>query len=115
MSVKLSKSSSSSIGDGDSASGRPCRLQFNTSQLPFPQAAARAKPYFDSWHVYFLPTLMAWAGSQDDPFGANSHLDDTVAAIWTCAYPDLKELNDETMPIVHSMVCDFLRTCIAHW
>jgi hypothetical protein len=57
---------------------------------------------------------MAWAGSQEDPFGLNSQMDNEIATIWSHVYSDL-ELNGNTMPIIHSMVCDFLRTDMAHW
>src|SRR6267142_77325 len=112
MGVKLHNSSSSSLGDGDSTSGRPChRVRYNTSHLPFPNSS-----YYNKWRCHFVPTLLAWTGSQEDPFGANSQMarDSEITTIWTWVFPDLEELDGKTIPIVHSVVCAFSRTCMAH-
>src|SRR6267142_3776423 len=101
MGVKLRNSSSSSLGDGDSTSGRPrCRVRYNTSHLPFPNSS-----YYDKWHCHFIPTLLAWAGSQEDLFSTNSQMaqDSKITTIWMQVFPDLKELDGKTIPIVHSV------------
>jgi hypothetical protein len=83
-------------------------MRYSTSHLPFP-----AKAYYEGWRSHFVPTLLAWAGSQEDPFGTNGQMDDEIVAIWTSVFPDLEAVNDETMPIIHSVVSDFSRICMA--
>ena len=50
--------------------------KYMVSDLPFPGG----KTHY--WHKYFVPCLVAWAGSQDDPFGTNNGVRTEAVCIW---------------------------------
>jgi len=70
------------------------------ADLPFPCGGNHCQV----WAKTFRPALLSWAGSQDDPFGANGIMHDEISCLWGCLYPDI-ELDSEKMPIVVGVVC----------
>ena len=59
-----------------------------------------------SWGKLFVPQLCAWAGSIDDPFGANSKLNDEIDVLWERVYPDIV-LENADKPVVLKHVRTF--------
>jgi hypothetical protein len=59
--------------------------------------------YLHQWRTSFIPSLLSWAGAQDDPFGTNCrlamNLSDEVVNIWERVYPGSK-LDDDGKLIV---------------
>ncbi|KAF8494348.1 hypothetical protein F5888DRAFT_1908221 [Russula emetica] len=52
-----------------------------------------------TWRRVFIPNLLAWAGSQDDPFGANAGVHSEVTGIWKHVFPSIP-LKDADMDIL---------------
>ena len=52
--------------------------------LPYGRGGAKL------WRDKYTPMLLAWAGSQEDPFAANSHPDihNVITRVWEHVYPD---------------------------
>ncbi|KAH9022142.1 hypothetical protein EDB84DRAFT_1441288 [Lactarius hengduanensis] len=63
--------------------------------LPLPQTGR----YHQNWRKKFVPLLISWAGSQEDPFGTNGQIDGAIESIWERVYPDLA-VDDEEMDII---------------
>jgi hypothetical protein len=82
--------------------GRGTRKKFAISDLPFTHWNVDSR----KWRLIFVPSLLAWAGTQSDPFGTNSQMTDEVTALWERVYPAIA-LNDERMSVVTSVVCTF--------
>ena len=78
------------------------KRKFGISDLPFTQWDIDSR----KWHVSFVPSLLAWAGTQSDPFGTNSQMADEVSALWEHVYPAIV-LNDLWTSIILSVVCTF--------
>src|SRR6266404_317539 len=69
------------------------------NSLPLPYTGA----YLNKWHRVFMPSLVKWAGSIDDPFGANGKMNDIIVDLWENIYPDIP-LNDEKLKVVIGVV-----------
>jgi hypothetical protein len=83
-----------------------CRKQrYTVADLPFP----RGGKYTQIWRKTFVPNLLAWAGSRDDPFGANGRLHTEVANIWERVFPSIG-LKDTDMDILIYVVCSYPST-----
>ena len=67
--------------------------RYTVSDLPLPRGGGHVQ----IWRRAFLPSLLTWAGAQEDPFGVNGELYDVVTDIWLHTFPGitLKE-NDVT-------------------
>lgn len=80
----------------------PCRRKqrYTVADLPFP----RGGRYTQIWRKVFVPNLLAWAGSQDDPFGANGQVHTEVTNIWKRVFPNI-QLKDTDMNILVYVVC----------
>jgi hypothetical protein len=53
------------------------------SDLPFPGGRTQY------WRKNFVPPLIAWAGSQQDPFGTNGKVASEAALIWNRVLPHI--------------------------
>lgn len=69
------------------------------SDLPFP---GNKSLY---WRKYFVPSLVAWAGSQLDPFGTNSRVGTEAALIWGQVFPG-KTLTSKDQDTLSGVVCN---------
>lgn len=78
---------------------RSRRPRYTVADLPFPRGGKDAQ----TWRRLFVPSLLAWAGSQDDPFGTNSQMDTEIDTIWQHIYPAIA-LNDATHEILQNVV-----------
>jgi hypothetical protein len=71
-------SSSSSNNNNNNSNGRgACKREFGISDLPFVHWDVDSR----KWRVSFIPLLLAWAGTQRDPFGTNSQMADEVTTL----------------------------------
>jgi hypothetical protein len=57
------------------------------------------------WRYEYTPIILAWAGSQEDPFAVNNHMDlyDVMTKAWEHAYPAFT-LSDAIMEILEKLV-----------
>ena len=80
--------------------GRGARKRkFGIPDLPFAHWDIDSR----KWCISFVPLLLAWAGTQRDPFGTNSQMADEVAALWEHVYPAIV-LNDTRLSVIISVV-----------
>jgi hypothetical protein len=68
---------------------RTRKKKYAVSDLPFGHWDADSR----KWRTCFIPSLLAWAGAQADPFGTNSQMVDEITALWPRIYPTIV-LND---------------------
>ena len=69
------------------------KARYTVSDLPLPRGGGHVQ----IWKRAFLPSLLTWAGAQEDPFGVNGELYDVVTDIWLHTFPGLTlEENDIT-------------------
>jgi hypothetical protein len=103
MGLKLSKAlpvaASTSAGNGDVHSRRARKRRFTTADLPLPRGGQQLQ----MWRKHFIPSLISWAGSCEDPFGTNGHMDVAAPKIWKRIYPDAP-LGDQDKDILLSVV-----------
>ena len=59
------------------------RQKFMVSDLPFPGGRTAY------WRKYFVPPLIAWAGSQVDPFGTNNNIGSEATRLWKTVLPTI--------------------------
>ena|SRR6267154_6215122 len=78
------------------------KQRYTVADLPFP----RGGRYTQIWHKVFVPNLLAWAGSQDDPFGSNGQVHTEVTNIWKHVFPSIP-LKDTDMDILIYVVCSY--------
>jgi len=75
------------------------KQKFTKANLPFPGGGN----HLHLWGKLFRPSLLSWAGSQEDPFGTNGMMHTVIVQIWGCVYPDII-LDDQKMAIVVNVV-----------
>jgi hypothetical protein len=103
MGVNLHAGSTSTTGNNNNngpkhgTSSR--KKKYAVSDLPFAHWDVDSR----KWRTSFIPSLLAWAGTQGDPFGTNSQMTDEVTALWQRLYPAIV-LNDARTSIVLSVV-----------
>jgi len=78
------------------------KQRYTVADLPFP----RGGRYTQIWRKVFVPNLLAWAGSQDDPFGANGQVHTEVTNIWKRVFPSIL-LKDTDLDILIYVVCRY--------
>jgi hypothetical protein len=61
------------------------KKRYKQADLPFPSDGVS----MTLWRKRFVPSLLSWAGSQDDPFGANDIMSEEVGKIWKQLFPDV--------------------------
>ena len=95
--------SSGGSGSSNNNSGRGARKKkFGISDLPFTHWDKDSR----KWRVSFVPLLLAWAGTQPDPFGTNSQMADEITTLWQHVYPAIV-LNDTRLSVILSVVRTF--------
>jgi hypothetical protein len=65
--------------------------------LPFGQGGGRR------WCQEYIPNLIAWAGSQDDPFAVNHSVHEEMIKIWERVFPAC-QLRDANLDNLGKMV-----------
>jgi hypothetical protein len=102
-------SSHGRTGPGDNNNngrhGATRKRKFGISDLPFAHWDLDSR----KWRLSFVPSLLAWAGTQRDPFGTNSQMSDEVTALWERVYPAII-LNDTRLSVIFSVVRTFPQT-----
>jgi hypothetical protein len=78
---------------------RTSRKKYAVSDLPFTHRDIDTR----KWRTQFVPSLLAWAGTQGDPFGTNCQMSDEVTTLWQRIYPTII-LNDTRKSIVLGVV-----------
>jgi hypothetical protein len=81
------------------------KQRYTVSDLPFP----RGGRYTQTWRKVFVPNLLAWAGSQDDPFGTNGQVHLEATKIWNRVFTDVP-LKDADKDILIYVVCSYPST-----
>lgn len=76
------------------------KKKYAVSDLPFSKWSIDSR----KWRTHFVPLLIAWAGTQEDPFGTNSQMANKVTALWQRIYPAIV-LNDARTVIILAVVC----------
>lgn len=71
--------------------------RYNVADLLFPAGGK----HLQIWRKSFVPSLLAWAGSQGDPFGANGKMNTEIKVIWQRIYPALLLSNDSYEVLQH--------------
>ena len=99
MLTRVAKTPSAGAADIPSARIRG-RQRFMVSDLPFPGGKTQY------WRKYFIPPLIAWAGSQSDPFGTNIGVGSEAAIVWKQVFPALT-LDQQDREILTGVVCFF--------
>lgn len=106
MAVNLCQASTlttrSNVHDA-SHGARTGKKRHGISDLPFAHWNVDSR----KWRIQFVPSLLAWAGAQGDPFGTNSQMVDEVAVIWQRIYPAIV-LDDTKKYIVLRIVRTFV-------
>jgi hypothetical protein len=74
--------------------------RYNVADLLFPAGGK----HLQIWRKSFVPSLLAWAGSQGDPFGANGKMNTEIKVIWQRIYPALL-LSNDSYEVLQHMVC----------
>ncbi|KAI9434180.1 hypothetical protein H4582DRAFT_809927 [Lactarius indigo] len=95
MGVSVKAVAMMSTGSRDPKQKSVRRLRPTLMDLPLP----RTGRYLQNWRKKFIPLLVSWAGSQEDPFSTNGRIDGAIESVWRCVYPDLA-VDDEEMDIV---------------
>ncbi|KAH8979761.1 hypothetical protein EDB92DRAFT_2118630 [Lactarius akahatsu] len=95
MGVTVRKVAMMSTGSRDPKQKSARRLRPTLADLPLP----RTGRYLQNWRKKFVPLLISWAGSQEDPFGTNGRIDGAIKSVWGRVYPDLV-VDDEEMDII---------------
>ncbi|KAF8870452.1 hypothetical protein BD779DRAFT_1478893 [Infundibulicybe gibba] len=89
--------------------GRTKKVKYMVSSLPFP-GGAEGSAYFKKYRKIFKPTLIAWASTLDDPFGANSLIEPTIRELWALIFPKINYLdpNDKKWRPIDSIASEAL-------
>lgn len=87
MNLVMAPALSTQMGNSNATDrrGRTRKLNARTKNLPLPPDPE----YFAKWGKVFVPQLYAWAGSTNDPFGANGKMASEVEVIWKRVFPDV--------------------------
>lgn len=100
MGVNLHPALTAKTGTNDNKVLKGARKRkYGVSDLPFTHWDIDSR----KWRNYVVPLLLAWAGTQGDPFGTNSQMVDEVVALWERAYPAIM-LNDARKSILLGVV-----------
>ncbi|KAI0290098.1 hypothetical protein B0F90DRAFT_1825526 [Multifurca ochricompacta] len=103
MGITLNNAAVGTEHDWQDANSRRSRRRYSVADLPFPHGST----YMHTWRNIFIPSLLTWAGSIQDPFGANTHVEGTVREIWCLVYPDIL-LGPKEMQITLGVVDNIL-------
>ena len=99
--------------EGNANTRGPRRVKYVLVDLPIPHN----RVYTDKWHKQFVPNLLAWAGSLEDPFGTNGQLTcGEIVNLWNKVFPEVVlGHGSKDLAIVQSVVCALTRTEIAYY
>jgi len=87
----------------------PRRTKYTLIDLPIPYS----RVYTDKWRKQFVPNLLAWAGSLEDPFGTNGQLNSEIVNLWKEVFPELAlSQRSKDMEIVQTVVRALTRSQI---
>ncbi|KAI9429509.1 hypothetical protein H4582DRAFT_2089056 [Lactarius indigo] len=64
---------------------RPRKQRYTVSDLLIP----RNSRFIQIWRKIFVPSLIAWAGTQEDPFGTNCQMEGEIMNIWKRVFPSI--------------------------
>jgi hypothetical protein len=79
-----------------------CRAKYTLIDLPIPSDHT----YTEKWCKQFVPNLLAWAGSLEDPFGMSGQLNSEIINLWEDVFPDIVlSHRSKDIVIVQSVVC----------
>ena len=98
----ITQASTTVIGELDGSNERPAPSQkkkYTKANLPFP----RGGNHMYIWAKQFRPSLLSWAGSQEDPFGTNGTMHTEIILLWSHFYPNI-ELTYQNKVIMLSVV-----------
>lgn len=94
-----------SSGSTDDRKKRPPKPRYTQADLPFPHGLS-GEEGINRWRSSFIPSLLSWAGAQDDPFGTNCRLEmnpSELVNIWERVYPG-STLDDKGLNVVAFVV-----------
>ena len=76
--------------------------KYTLASLPFPRGAASTS-YAREWRKSFKSTLIHWAATLEDPFGANAVMEDVITEVWKAVFPSIENevVGDSRKVIVH--------------
>lgn len=80
---------------------RARKPRYTVADLPFPAGGGK---HLQLWRKAYVPALLAWAGTQDDPFGANGQMNFEIKTIWQRVYSDVP-LSNASYEVLQHMVC----------
>lgn len=87
------------LPEGDRKRSR--RQRYTVADLPFPGGSKDLQV----WRKTFIPLLLVWAGTQEDPFGTNCQMEVAIMGAWTHAFPSIAlEPNSQELEIVLNVV-----------
>lgn len=102
MGIQLNTTRSSWTGDIIRERKQDAGTRIRLDDLPFGQGGGRR------WRQEYIPSLIAWAGSQDDPFAINHSVREEMVKIWECVFPSC-QLRDNNLNNLEKMVCYLCR------
>ena len=102
MSTANRQSDNNNNNNNNGRHGSTRKRKFGISDLPFVHWDMDSR----KWRLSFVPSLLAWAGTQCDPFGTNSQMSDEVTMLWERIYPAII-LDDTRTSVILSVVCIF--------
>jgi hypothetical protein len=62
---------------------RSSKKRYTVADLPF----SGGSKDIHIWRKTFIPLLIAWAGTQEDPFGTNCQMEGEIMDAWKHAFP----------------------------
>ncbi|SRR6266702_6906855 len=84
--------------EGDQKHSR--RQRYTVADLPFPGGSKD----LHIWQKSFIPSLLGWAGTQEDPFGTNCQMEGEIVNVWKRTFPSITLDKDNCHEIVQSVV-----------
>lgn len=81
--------------------------KYTLVSLPFPHGAASTS-YRCEWQKSVKSTLIHWAATLDDPFGANAVIEDIIIEVWKAIFPSIA---NEVVGSRHQAIIHLVSTC----
>ena len=84
----ITQASTTGVSRLDDSNKMPAPSQkkkYTKANLPFPHGGN----HMYIWAKQFRPSLLSWAGSQEDPFGTNGTMHTEIAQLWSHFYPNI--------------------------
>ncbi|KAI9434692.1 hypothetical protein H4582DRAFT_2080706 [Lactarius indigo] len=64
---------------------RPHKQRYSLADLPFPRGGRD----LHIWRRVFIPSLLGWVGTQENPFGANCQMEGEIVHLWKHIFPSI--------------------------